>query len=217
MATNAYSMTFHGDVFDFVNPKPEMFSMETIAHVMFKIPRWNGHLADDFPWTLGHHSLLVHDLLQKYRPEQAEFGPEALCHDGSEVLTGDPPGPFKRLLGEAYKVHERKYDSCMAEQFGLYYPWPRVIKEMDILSQDIEGSMGLRPCPLRDEHILSPGFVLTDEHKVLVHDVMQKDANDFLNTLKSELTVRWGNTLQMGKPSSEEPAPARSPAELQSA
>lgn len=184
------SITYNGEIFDYQNPTTEMFSWETIAHVSFKIPRWNGHLRDGFDWMLGHHSILVRELLLKAYPEHADQSFEALMHDaGVETFFGDMPGPLKRLLGESYKTLERRAEQVFASKAGLAYPWHPIIKTCDLLAQDIEACHGIAPVPERTR-ILSDGFILEPWHEDLVGTIYSMDKRDFLTLIEDELKAR---------------------------
>jgi 5'-deoxynucleotidase YfbR-like HD superfamily hydrolase len=58
---------------------------------------------------------------------------EALLHDAAEAYLGDLIRPLKLLpeLGGAYLKLERQLEACIAERFGLTYPWPATVKAAD--------------------------------------------------------------------------------------
>lgn len=154
--TKTSSQTYGRRAFDFAAPTADMIFLDDIAVALYRAPRFNGHL-DRF-WSVGHHSELVATLL-----EGTPWEFEGLFHDASEAYTGDCPGPFKKLLGEAYKVWERPIEGAIAERFGLSYPWPKEVKRADVLAQDIEATAMLPGGPLPG-NIVSEGFELESWH-----------------------------------------------------
>lgn len=192
----------NGKTFDFADPTPDMFDLPSMCRTMFRIHRFNGQLADDLPWTDGHHSILVGALVENKDPDCLA---EAYAHDMVESHTGDAPGPWKRLIGEPYKVHERKVETVFAARYKLRFPWPAVIKEMDILAQDIEATLGMPMGPLGSS-IATPAFRLTRWHVELVRTIQPMTANDLQSLFEDACAKRLSMGEELATNENERPS-----------
>lgn len=61
----------------------------------------------------------------------SEFALEALMHDAAESVMTDLPHPLKELLPE-YKAMEHRLEAAIARKYGLIFPYPPIVKEVDI-------------------------------------------------------------------------------------
>ncbi len=179
----AESQVGSGINFDFLNPTVEMIDISDISRSLWNIPRFNGHLNSywsnggegrsfkdiNLHWSVWHHAILVYRLVSETY-NMPEFGLEALHHDSSEAYTGDIISPLKNLslLRFVVKAIENGIEQCIAEKFGLQYPWPKVIKDADRLAQSIEAAM-FKDNPA--DFLFVPGFEMTTYYSNMVWEV----------------------------------------------
>lgn len=133
--------TVSGIYVDIVNPKPEMFKIEDMAHSLSRQPRWGGHLPDfdQIPnlteeqfrrikdidnYSVAQHSCLVADIVSKPNKKTA------LMHDGSEAFLCDMPSPIKKLLSQ-YQELEDRIMKVISEKFQFEWPMPQEVKDAD--------------------------------------------------------------------------------------
>lgn len=117
-----------GTAFYFADPKPEMFKVQTIATVLGRICRFNGH-------TVRHYSVAEHCcLLADYVAKQSWSSPRdaltALHHDDAEFIIGDLARPIKAKLPQ-FKALEDVIDRAVAKRFGTIWPLPDWLKGYD--------------------------------------------------------------------------------------
>jgi 5'-deoxynucleotidase YfbR-like HD superfamily hydrolase len=101
---------------------PEDFNIEDIAHALSNICRYGGH-------TRVFYSVAQHCVLCSLHVEP-ECAREALFHDASEAFMGDMVRPLKDCVPEFKRIEERT-EFAIATRFGLRYPWPAAVKEVD--------------------------------------------------------------------------------------
>lgn len=113
-----------GKKFHFLAPKQEDIDIRDIALGLSRIPRFCGHTYPK-PYYVGHHSCLACD----YAPDDYKL--VALLHDGTENWTSDCPSPLKHLLPQ-FKELEIRAERALARKYGLPFPFPAIIKEIDL-------------------------------------------------------------------------------------
>ena len=120
--------TFTGQAVAPLNPDPETLFIEDIAHALSNACRFVGHV-DRF-YSVAQHSVLCSDLVAKKAPDLALT---ALMHDASEAYLSDIARPIKSQpeFGDVYKAVETGLEVVIANRFGLYYPYPEIIKWAD--------------------------------------------------------------------------------------
>ena len=87
--------TVSGRAFDLLDPKTEDVSVGDVAHSLARTGRFSGHTQGEVVYTVGHHALLVADLLASWgAPPIVVF--EGLHHDDAESAFGDTTSPVQR-------------------------------------------------------------------------------------------------------------------------
>lgn len=120
--TTSTIRTFTGIYVDFLNPTPEMFNVEDIAHALSMHCRFAGHIPVFY--SVAQHSISVAEMVEP------EHRLAALLHDASEAYLQDIPSPFKRHMHD-YQYHEARFEKIIAQAFNLEYPLHQSIKDAD--------------------------------------------------------------------------------------
>lgn len=117
--------TYTGIYVDILNPKPEMFCIEDIAHSLSMIPRFGGHLP--IFYSVAEHCI---EMLKwtHLHPNAKCF--DALMHDCSEAYLMDIPSPIKKLIPNYYLLEDNVM-KVLSEKFKFTYPLTESIKELD--------------------------------------------------------------------------------------
>jgi 5'-deoxynucleotidase YfbR-like HD superfamily hydrolase len=123
--TKSAILLHNGDFFDFKDPRNHDFDIKCIAHALSNLCRYTGHSKRFY--SVAEHCVIVSRLV----PEK--FALEGLMHDASEAYCGDVASPLKQLLPN-YKEIEDGVQEAIAAYFGLTYPFPKEIKEADVLA-----------------------------------------------------------------------------------
>lgn len=127
-----------GNYFNFLNPESCEVSIEDIAHALSHICRFGGHSSEFY--SVAQHSVLVSNELEfcariwkKDDPsvDVQHWGMIGLLHDAAEAFIGDIPSPLKQLLPD-YKVIEERIERAIFPIFGLPYPLPAALKQVDL-------------------------------------------------------------------------------------
>lgn len=120
-----------------LDPRQDEIDIRDVAHALSMVCRYGGHCLR-FE-SVAEHSLYVSYAVGGVSPENALWG---LLHDASEAYLGDIPRPLKPHL-QGYAEWERHLMSLICLKFGLSWPMPDVVKEMDrrILSNEREQNM----------------------------------------------------------------------------
>lgn len=125
-ARKAWIITYSGLKFYHLDPKPEMVSVEDIAHALSQLCRWTGHTR--FHYSVAQHSVYASLIC----PPEIAF--DLLMHDTSEAYLGDMNRPLKHFTaaGPAYCEIEEKVEKVIFEKFGLPYPMRPEVKKFDV-------------------------------------------------------------------------------------
>lgn len=122
---------------DLLDPSPLDIEIEDIAHGLARVARWNGQTRGDHAFSVAQHSLIVEDIVAAQEPDP-RCRLAALLHDGPEYVIGDMISPFKGVLGQDYKVIEKRLQRAIHLRFGLAADLPagleKHIKKADRLS-----------------------------------------------------------------------------------
>lgn len=107
--------TLEGFEFDFLNPDPEIITLENIAEGLSKAARYGGQTPGVF------YSVAEHSVLCSYRvPEHCAL--QALMHDAAEAYTGDFANPLKRMIHaqtDILKVIDDRITRAIFEKFQI--------------------------------------------------------------------------------------------------
>ena len=112
-----------------INPRIEDINIQDIAHALSHLCRFGGHTKRFY--SVAQHSMTC----AKIAPDALKL--TALLHDASEAYLLDIPTPIKQLL-PAYKVMEDRFQALIAKKFGLVYPFPQEIHDIDRLMLEVE-------------------------------------------------------------------------------
>lgn len=118
--------TYLGNKFYPLDPRPEDFETEDIAHALGMICRYGGHVAEFY--SVAEHCIIMSYLVPK------EYALTALMHDAAEAYIQDLPRPIKRMLPE-YSVMEDVILLALAQQFPIILEGggelPDIVNELD--------------------------------------------------------------------------------------
>jgi uncharacterized protein len=119
-APRAWQRMLSGRRLDLLDPSALDIEIEDIAHGLARVARWNGQTSGRYIFSVAQHSLLV-ETLAHLRAPGLDHGRRltVLLHDAPEYVIGDMISPFKVVIGDAYKVVERRLLTAIHRRFGL--------------------------------------------------------------------------------------------------
>jgi len=119
-APRAWQGMLSGRRLDLLDPSALDIEVADIAHGLARVARWNGQTAGPHIFSVAQHSLLV-EALARLRVPRLDRGRRlaVLLHDAPEYVIGDMISPFKAVIGDAYKVIERRLLAAVHRRFGL--------------------------------------------------------------------------------------------------
>jgi hypothetical protein len=114
-----------------LDPRPELVNIEDIAHALANQCRFNGHVSSFY--SVAQHAVIVS--LEVFRrtkdPVTALWG---LHHDDEEAYLGDMVKPLKRLREmQGFREIAAITQTAILEHFGLSWPEPDIVREVDRL------------------------------------------------------------------------------------
>jgi hypothetical protein len=124
---SGWTETYSGRRFFLSAPTVEMIDPLDIGHALSMHCRYNGHVHTFY--SVAEHSALLQEAVED-RLGGADEQLWALLHDASEAYLPDVPAPMKALLPE-YKAHEERVMRVVCERFGLEWPEPELVRELD--------------------------------------------------------------------------------------
>lgn len=144
-AARAWQRMLSGRRLDLLDPSPLDVEIEDIAHGLARVARWNGQTTGDWPFSVAQHSLLVEALVRLIKPETPKADLlAALLHDAPEYVVGDMISPFKAVIGDDYKIVEKRLMTAVHLRFGLpaetTVQLAKLIKKADHASAYIEAT-----------------------------------------------------------------------------
>jgi 5'-deoxynucleotidase YfbR-like HD superfamily hydrolase len=121
---------------DLLDPSPLDIELEDIAHGLARVARWNGQTQGDHIFSVAQHTLLVEVIARARVPRLDHTRRLAIMlHDAPEYVIGDMISPFKAVIGDSYKVTERRLLAAIHLRFGLPATLPaevtRLVKAAD--------------------------------------------------------------------------------------
>jgi hypothetical protein len=150
---SCWLQTYSGLVFRPLNPDPATIRLRDIAAALSKQCRFAGH-------CLRFYSVAEH-CVQVARAAPDELKLTALLHDASEAYLVDIPRPLKPWL-TGYAAMEDRLMRVIAERFGIIWPPPAIIKNIDcrILSDERMQNMAMSDIePLLWGNVEPPLFI----------------------------------------------------------
>jgi uncharacterized protein len=116
--------TYTGRKFFPLDPDRDQIDIRDIAHALAAKNRYAGMTAS--PFSVAQHSVILSRLVSR------ENSLWALLHDASEAYLPDVPRPLKRLpIMAPYREAEERLMRAIADRFGLSWPEPSEVKELD--------------------------------------------------------------------------------------
>jgi 5'-deoxynucleotidase YfbR-like HD superfamily hydrolase len=120
ISPRAWQRMLSGRRLDLLDPSVLDIEIEDIAHGLARVARWNGQTSGTHIFSVAQHSLLVETLAHMRAPGLDRSRRLAvLLHDAPEYVIGDMISPFKAVIGDAYKVVERRLLAAIHRRFGL--------------------------------------------------------------------------------------------------
>jgi 5'-deoxynucleotidase YfbR-like HD superfamily hydrolase len=132
----AWQRMLSGRRLDLLDPSPFDVEIEDIAHGLARVARWNGQTIGQHIFSVAQHTLLVDAIARRQNGGVDDrLALAILLHDAPEFVIGDMITPFKAVIGDSYKVVERRLQSAIHLRFGLPPALPdelrRIIKAAD--------------------------------------------------------------------------------------
>ncbi|XGC79917.1 HD family phosphohydrolase [Bdellovibrio bacteriovorus] len=119
----SWVITLSGSRFNILKPDPDAVRLEDIACALARQARFNGHTR--FFYSVGQHSCLGAEV-----SPTKEIAKQMLFHDATEAYVGDLVSPVKALLPD-FEIIESRIHWAIAQKFGLEFPLPKVVKQID--------------------------------------------------------------------------------------
>jgi hypothetical protein len=116
-----------GEMFNYLDPDPDVVTIEVIAAALSKQCRFAGHLK-------RFYSVAEHCVRGSYACSRPL---DFLLHDASEAFVTDVPTPLKRLLSNYVEIEDRVH-ALIAKKFGVDPHCPEV-KHTDLVMLVTEG------------------------------------------------------------------------------
>ena len=127
----AWQRMLSGRRLDLLDPSPLDVEIEDIAHGLAREARWNGQTLGDQAFSVAQHSLVVEDLVLRFKPDiDARWRLAALLHDAPEYVIGDLISPFKAAVGLDYKTFEHRLMAAIHIRFGLPATLPEPVEKL---------------------------------------------------------------------------------------
>ena len=142
----AWLQTYTGIPFDLFDPKPELVSIEDIAHSLAQQCRFGGH-TERF-YSVAQHSVACAALLCR-EGYSVDILLQALLHDAAEAYCVDVPRPLKRELS-GYSAIESRVWKAVAAAFNLPEELHPIVKWADNEVLAHEAQLHLAGGPLFD-------------------------------------------------------------------
>ena len=106
--------------------KPELVTLNDIAHALAQTVRYRGHAAQFY--SVAEHCCHVYDFVRQSSKQHSLMSKWALFHDAAEAYIGDVPGFFKT---PEFRETEEKIMAIIREALGLDEPMPDYVDWVD--------------------------------------------------------------------------------------
>jgi hypothetical protein len=124
-----WSEVWSGKKFYYKNPTVDMIHIGDIAQGLSKRCRYGGHTKCFY--SVAEHSCLMMRWARDNIATTREDLLTLLLHDAAEAYTGmDIPRPLKNMV-PMFKHLEDNIDRVVAEKFGLPFPYPKLVRDLD--------------------------------------------------------------------------------------
>jgi len=127
--------SWSGKRIDFLDLDPKEITKEDIAVGLSRECRFGNHTQPIY--VVAQHCVLASYLV----PSHLAFA--ALLHDASEAYLRDIPSPLKDIL-PGYRRIEREFEKILFKKYGVPYPIPPEIKEVDIKLRKLESHLFMK-------------------------------------------------------------------------
>jgi 5'-deoxynucleotidase YfbR-like HD superfamily hydrolase len=143
--SRAWQRMLSGRRLDLLDPSPLDVEIADIAHGLARVARWNGQTEGEHIFSVAQHTLLVELMARRQTGGlDRRLGLAVLLHDAPEYVIGDMITPFKAVIGDAYKVVEKRLLAAIHLRFGLPPELPkdleRLIKAADRAAAYLEAT-----------------------------------------------------------------------------
>lgn len=108
--------------------------LKSIEISLSRLPRFAGHSKAN--WSVLDHTFAVEKLCDLAGCSR-ETRLYALLHDAHEILTGDIPGPVKKLLGNNIKRIENAFDVALYYKLGVGCPGKAVTEYAKLVDKEV--------------------------------------------------------------------------------
>jgi hypothetical protein len=123
VAPRAWQRMLSGRRLDLLDPTPLDVEIEDIAHGLARVARWNGQTTGANIFSVAQHTLLVDEVARRRHGEpDRRLALALMLHDAPEYVIGDMITPFKAVIGDTYKVVEKRLLAAIHRRFGLRAP-----------------------------------------------------------------------------------------------
>ena len=132
----------------YVNPldlDPALVRVEDVAHHLSRQARFSGATSGAYAYSVAQHVCLCAYLAQAHGGPELQYA--ALHHDDAEYVLQDLVRPLKEdpYFGKSYRGAEKRAEKVLAEVFGFEYPFPEIVKEIDLQMLALERDNLLHP------------------------------------------------------------------------
>lgn len=145
LRTGGWIQTFTGRKFYPLDPRPEDFCVDDVAHALSNICRFTGHTKDFY--SVAEHSVRVCGYLAS-TGEIPEVQYAGLMHDCAEAYVNDIARPLKRTPEfQFYREAEEKIMVLASLEFGFIHPKSEAIDNADnvLLATEVRDLMADPP------------------------------------------------------------------------
>jgi uncharacterized protein len=127
----AWQRMLSGRRLDLLDPSPLDIEIEDIAHGLARVARWNGQTSGAHIFSVAQHTLLVDEVARRrFGEPDRRLALALMLHDAPEYVIGDMITPFKAVIGDTYKVVEKRLLVAIHRRFGLAPELPAEVAKM---------------------------------------------------------------------------------------